>query len=650
MSTYRTPDVYVEEISLFPPSVAEVETAIPAFVGYTEYARRIVADDLLNVPTRLKSLLEFEALFGKGPQIVVNKVVIDDTNSFVRAEVSSNFYLYDSLRLFFDNGGGDCYVVSVGADNYHTAPDHTKLKAGVEALKKYDEPTILLFPDAASLSADNLAIVQQAALAQCGALGDRVTVLDTRSDDPLGVAFRDKLGINHLKYGAAYTPWLKLNYSKNVSYANIKSVIEKGGSNVSLQSLTSDADLLALMKSIDDAQADVSGFAARIATATGASGKTITARQAELMTAYRSNPTAAGMQNLFAYLYKLAELVEACANGGSALTHAKLRGDAGASIGSPLKDAFSKLISFEEELKNRMDAGPFAYTLQWNAGINADGAQWGGIFAATPPAASTTGIPPALATEIELLNASLPVINATFSVASGVINGLVNGAANYRNTSEQGLLENFGIYASLIKGINNSLTTCPPSGAIAGIYSLIDNQRGVWKAPANVSLNSVVGPIVNFDISDTDGLNVDAVAGKSINAIRAFAGKGTLVWGARTLAGNDNEWRYISVRRFFNMVEESVKKSTYWAVFESNDANTWVKVRGMIENYLTQKWREGALAGATPKDAFYVRCGLGVTMNAQDILEGRLNVQIGMAVVRPAEFIILQFSHKLQTS
>jgi phage tail sheath protein FI len=127
-------------------------------------------------------------------------------------------------------------------------------------------------------------------------------------------------------------------------------------------------------------------------------------------------------------------------------------------------------------------------------------------------------------------------------------------------------------------------------------------------------------------------------------------GKGTLVWGARTLAGNDNEWRYIPVRRFFSVVEESIKKSTYWAVFEPNDANTWVKVRGMIENYLIQKWREGALAGATPKEAFFVKCGLGITMTSQDILEGRMNVEIGMAVVRPAEFIILKFSHKLQTS
>jgi phage tail sheath protein FI len=178
----------------------------------------------------------------------------------------------------------------------------------------------------------------------------------------------------------------------------------------------------------------------------------------------------------------------------------------------------------------------------------------------------------------------------------------------------------------------------------------VDSNRGVWKAPANVSLNSVSRLTETIDNKEQEDLNVDVVAGKSINAIRAFTGKGILIWGARTLAGNDNEWRYVPVRRFFNMVEESVKKSTYWAVFEPNDANTWIKVKSMIENYLTQKWRDGALAGAKPDEAFFVKVGLGTTMTAQDILEGRMNVEIGMAVVRPAEFIILKFSHKMQES
>ena len=96
------------------------------------------------------------------------------------------------------------------------------------------------------------------------------------------------------------------------------------------------------------------------------------------------------------------------------------------------------------------------------------------------------------------------------------------------------------------------------------------------------------------------------------------------------------------------MVEESVKKSTYWAVFEPNNANTWIKVKSMIENYLTQKWRDGALTGDKADQAYFVKVGLGVTMTAQDILEGRMNVEIGMAVVKPAEFIILKFSHKMQ--
>lgn len=650
MPTYRTPDVYVEELSVFPPSVAEVETAIPAFVGYTEFATKVVPGDLVRQPTRIKSLPEFEALFGRGPRVTVNKVVLDDANRFVRAEVTTKFYLYDSMRLFFDNGGGDCYIVSVGADNFATQPDAAALKLGVDALKGFDEPTILLFPDAASLSASDLGFVQQTALAQCVKLGDRVAVLDTREDDTLGVQFRDQIGINGLKYGAAYTPWLRLSYSKNVGYASAKSVIEKGGSQIALKDLTSDAGLLSLMQRLDDALADEAGFAARVGGATGLATKGVVAAQAELMTTYRSTPNPANMQALFAFLYRLAKLVDSGAQGASPFKHDKMQLDAKASITSSLKPAFTDLIAFEKELEARMTAAGFAYAAQWDDAPLPTAAEWAALFGAGSPPASTTSIPAAAAAEVELLNTALGAVNKAFSVVSGAVSSLFAATSAYVKAYEQALLDSFGVFANLIKGINQTMTVCPPSGAVAGVYSLVDNQRGVFKAPANVSLNSVVGPSVNFDGSDTDGLNVDVVAGKSINAIRAFSGRGTLIWGARTLAGNDNEWRYVSVRRFFNMVEESVKKSTYWAVFEANDANTWVKVRGMIENYLTQKWREGALVGSAPKDAFFVKCGLGVTMTAQDVLEGRMIVQIGMAVVRPAEFIILQFSHKLQTS
>jgi phage tail sheath protein FI len=208
---------------------------------------------------------------------------------------------------------------------------------------------------------------------------------------------------------------------------------------------------------------------------------------------------------------------------------------------------------------------------------------------------------------------------------------------------------NNAAYRLVVSQIEKHRVVLPPSSVMAGIYAKVDSTRGVWKAPANVSLVRVEKATVALNDEDQAGLNVHPT-GKSVNAIRFFSGKGLLVWGARTLDGNDNEWRYVPVRRFFNFVEESVKKASEPFVFEPNDANTWIKVRGMIENFLLLHWRAGALAGAKPEDAFYVKVGLPDTMTADDILNGRMIVEIGMAVVRPAEFIILTFSHKMQAS
>lgn len=198
--------------------------------------------------------------------------------------------------------------------------------------------------------------------------------------------------------------------------------------------------------------------------------------------------------------------------------------------------------------------------------------------------------------------------------------------------------------------INRLPCKLPPSGAVAGIYAAVDNARGVWKAPANVGVTDVIGPTIVIDGGDQDTLNIDTASGKSINAIRAFTGIGTLVWGARTLAGNDNEWRYVNVRRFCIFAEESIRRATRQFVFEPNDANTWVKVKGMIENFLTGLWRQGALMGAKASDAFSVQVGLGSTMSGIDVLEGRMVVVVGLCPVRPAEFIVLRFVQTMPVS
>jgi phage tail sheath protein FI len=204
-------------------------------------------------------------------------------------------------------------------------------------------------------------------------------------------------------------------------------------------------------------------------------------------------------------------------------------------------------------------------------------------------------------------------------------------------------------YADLIAAVTRKLNLMPPSAAMAGLYTMVDNVRGVWKAPANVSVTSAVEPAVNITAADQEDLNVTPM-GKSINAIRSFKGEGTLVWGARTLNGNSLDWRYINVRRTMIMLEESCKLAAKAMVFEPNVADTWVTIRSMIENFLTSVWKRGGLAGAVPADAFSVHVGLGDTMTADDILEGILRVTVLVAISHPAEFIEITFQQQMQKS
>ena len=190
----------------------------------------------------------------------------------------------------------------------------------------------------------------------------------------------------------------------------------------------------------------------------------------------------------------------------------------------------------------------------------------------------------------------------------------VGGGAPPPNTLAALRLTDTARYNQVKDALTRKRVTLPPSATIAGIYARVDRERGVWKAPANVSVMAVVSADKKMTDADQEGLNVDPTAGKSINAIRDFTGKGTLVWGSRTLAGNDNEWRYVPVRRLFITIEENTRKASAFAVFEPNDATTWLKVRGMIESYLYSLWERGALAGSTPEAAYYVHVGLGKTM------------------------------------
>jgi len=460
LTDLRTPGVYVQELPSFPPSVAQVATAIPAFIGYTETAADSVGNSLHLVPTRITSPLEYQGYFGGAQNEEKITVAVTDAAAGISAVATlaaadkSKYALYYAMQLFFANGGGPCYVVSVGT--YAAVPGaiaKADLGAGVTAVAAYDEPTLLVVPEGPGLSGTDYYDVMNTAIDQCANLQDRFTIMDaiydaSKTTDENMTQFRgDFARTDSLNYAAAYYPYLTT--SLTLRYQESKTMVSVNGGT---QAALNDASLKK------------------------------------------------------AYYY-------------AAL------------------DAIAKLV-----------------------------------------------------------------------------------------------------------------ITLAPAAAMAGVYASVDASRGVWKAPANVSLRAVTGT-TDFITDDENGnMNIDAATGKSVNAIRAFTGKGILVWGARTLDGNSNDFRYVPVRRLFITTEESIRKASSQFVFEPNDANTWVRVRAMIENYLTNLWRDGALAGSKPEQAFYVKVGLGATMTTDDVLNGRMIVEIGMAPARPAEFIVLRFVQTVQQS
>ena len=476
---YKSPGEYVEEISP-PPTIIATETAVPAFIGYTQKAQKLEIGDLAFTPTRIGSMAEYEQYFGTRVNENINVAITDELNKMgttitpvsrkigIKVPFLRNNMHYQ-LQSYFANGGGPCYVVSVGKPKQLLSKK--ELKRGLDEVYKHAEPTLIVFTDATWLArATDLYSLYNEALLQAFELGNRFVIMDVSQNELQGKSaievFRESVtgGENpeSLKYGAAYFPFLH----SSIPY-------------------------------------------------------------------YYADSTAR-------------------------ITH----------------DTLTK----EEGVPDVSGKG-----------------EWDALYLNNPKLTGTA------------------------------------------------------IYALIKTEIANSPVILAPSPSIAGIYAIVDRNKGVWKAPANVALSLVKTPALAIDNNEQELLNIDLSTGKSINAIRYFNGKGTLLWGARTLAGNDNDWRFVSVRRLFNMVEDSVSMGIAAFAFEPNDEKTWLKIKRMIENFLTVLWKSGALAGAKPEQAFIVRAGVGETMTAQDILENNLIITIGLAPTQPAEFILVTIKQRMQT-
>lgn len=517
--TYKTPGVYIEEVSAFPNSVAQVETAIPAFIGYTPQANH-KGNDCAFVPTKISSFLEFERIFclpnsldpvqqyspkyylihQKSKPSTGDFLLIGSEYYSIVPDAYSIYYMYNSVKLFYQNGGGKAYIVSVGG--YGKASKRAMqlgaplvnpniqladLLKGLSALKKEKEPTMYICPEATLLSVAENGTLMQNMLLQNDNMQTAISIFDViggNRENPLGrnvdiEAFRSHTGTVGLSYGAVYYPFVGTTIMGewDLNYTNLF-----------------DGDLKAL----------------------------------------------------------------------------------------------ASVLSSERPIEERV---------------------------------------------LEFLKT-------------------IYNSENSQTVSEnhRTLLYISTTYRNIISAVLQVVNLLPASGGLAGVITMVDNTRGVWKAPANVSMSGVASLPIKIDNAAQETLNVDALSGKSINAIRIFPGLGVMVWGARTLDGNSLDWRYVNVRRTMIFIEQSCKNACKIFVFEPNDTNTWARITSMIENFLNSLWRQGGLAGASPKDAYFVKCGLGTTMTANDIIDGRLIVNIGVAVTRPAEFIIISFSQQQMVS
>lgn len=560
MSYFKTPGVYIKEQDAFGSSVVAVPTAVPAFIGYTQFAD-IDGNSMSMKAVKVKSLPEYREIFGAGPKTTFKVGVAADGAMSLDVNEETRYLMYSSIRMFYSNGGGECYVVSIGAFGEPIDPE--RMSQALELLTRETEPTILLCPDAMLIDRADCYSLYKDMLQHCGVkMKNRVALLDIhggfnqKTSDKDVNDFREGVGATTLAFGAAYHPWVHTTVTpaSEIDYRLVSNV---------------DDLVNILMDSVKSAMG------------IGGGGP---------------NP-------------KLDEALKLINS---------IKGDL-----SNLDDVGKKLAAIDKGFTKpkEKDAAKVKEGLAKKAHELL--AAPGEIAPDSPEARKLAQIK----TAIERVKNPNDDPKAVHAVVSSLA----------------------PIYKTILKNIRESLNLLPPSGAMAGVYALVDSQEGVHKAPANVSLNSVVKPAINITSDDQEDLN-SPLSGKAINAIRSFVGKGVLVWGARSLDANSQDWRYISVRRTLIMIEQSIKNSVEAYVFEPNVSRTWLKLKTSIENFLTDVWKNGSLAGATPTQAYDVNVGLGSTMTPNDILEGIMRVSVKCAITRPAEFIEITFEQKMQES
>lgn len=626
MSAMKTPGVYVVEKSAFPNSVVEVATAVPAFIGYTKIAQN-GTKSLHKTPWRISSLAEFVQYFGDEPATVFSFTETTNNRSFISLNTAGAFTTLNSSADAYNAAFGKAQAsvdsavaaeAAVVAKADSTEDEKTEAAAVTAAAgKKLTD----LATDYTNSVTDFTAILTEADIKVADSKGitDAVTavtavVTDLSSDAPTKKAAdlktaSDKLvaavaGFDITKaaakfYNVARTDSFSLYYNMRFFFAN-------GGGPcyvVSVGSYTDDFSGDVLAGGID----------------------TLLKEQEPTMVVV---PEAVNTESAQACYDIQTAVLKHCGGNMNRVAILDVY-DGDKERTDPV--AGDMVTKFREQIGTEFLDYAAAYYPWLNTSVVSEN-------------------------EITFRNiaaenlADLKTVLKSFSPnLADFIDDISSTDKNKLDTAHKVLYKQSPLYATIVKEMLAQVNLLPPSAAMAGIYTLTDHTKEVWKAPANTGLANVISTSVNISYAEQEDLNVP-LDGKAINAIRYFTGEGIKVWGARTLDGNSLDWRYINVRRTMIMLEESIKNAAKAFVFDPNVANTWVIVRSTISNFLNGIWKRGGLAGAVPEDAFSVHIGLGDTMTPDDILEGIMRITVLVAISRPAEYIEITFMQQMQKS
>lgn len=734
----KTPGVYIVEKSAFPNSVVQVATAVPAFIGYTQTALNGNVS-LHMTPKRITSMGEFVTYYGGPPTPMFDIVPVKDAEGplplspdgvgkadpLPRAifktkgpmgpvphelkQKTPDFALYGAMKLFFENGGGPCYIVSIGeyevpvegsdtGEMESNVIDAEKMKQAIDTLKKESEPTMVVIPEATRLVRQDCVAVQQKMLAHCGLeMRNRFAILDIfgghlpqggPAGNPVEV-FRSDIGINQLDFGAAYYPWLNTSIFsvRDFTFENITPEARQKLIKLLKMSVPGDKALaaeiertsapvlsgdftLSLTKGLtapitkadinaeDDDSTDDKLTYTVVGDPAKMGGKVVkTESPDKAITSFTLEELETGAVSFVhdgtTREGKFAVIVTDDNGIATDASEIKVEVVGGLLTISAVKEQTPVEIDVAADNEG---ADPDSIVLRDATSDDGKTKQIDGVGVWQAESGKVTFTPNAdfVGAEAKVSytmtkdDTALPFADLRVLVEDSPL-AVVKTDTPSPATIDKTLRAVVPLYTDIMNAITTRMNAMPPSSAMAGLYTMVDGTRGVWKAPANVSVGSVTSPMININHEEQENLNV-STTGKSINAIRPFVGEGTLVWGARTLDGNSLDWRYINVRRTMIMIEESIRLASKAYVFEPNTANTWVTMKSMIENFLTSIWKQGGLAGAVPSDAFSVHVGLGQTMTPVDILEGILRITVLVAVVRPAEFIEITFQQQMQKS